>query len=265
LYRPKALNALSDALTRELGHAFDTPEEYYGIGCIALTGSDKAFAASADIKEMQAKGCMDVYLEDFITRHWERVTLCRKPVIAADDAKLGQPEITIGIMPGADGTQRLTRFVGKKAVEMCLTGRTMDAQEAERVSLAIRIVPAAVSTCGSGRVGFDRVSQDRASVNPQQPLTDQRVAIRFRTGFTLGPAGDRLIDVLRGEPCSTGRKNPRTMTASYCRACRPAGAKGDLPGRFSPSFLQRCSSPHLSRPSRCRAPSPSCRPMPLPC
>ena len=166
LNRPKAMNALSDALMEELTAALDDFEADADIGCIVITGSEKAFAAGADIKEMQSKGYMDAYLEDFITRNWERLTRCRKPVIAAvsgyalgggcelammcdfiiaaDTAKFGQPEITLGVMPGAGGTQRLTRFVGKsKAMEMCLTGRLMDADEAERAGLVSRVVPAA--------------------------------------------------------------------------------------------------------------------------
>lgn len=164
LHRPKALNALCTPLIKELGTALDAFEADDDIGAIVLTGSEKAFAAGADIKEMSGKSYMDVYLEDFITNGWERVTTCRKPVIAAvagyalgggcemammcdfiiaaDNARFGQPEITIGTMPGAGGTQRLTRFVGKsKAMEMCLTGRQMDAAEAERSGLVSRIVP----------------------------------------------------------------------------------------------------------------------------
>jgi enoyl-CoA hydratase len=164
LNRPKALNALCDALIGELGLAFDAFEADENIGCIVLTGSEKAFAAGADIKEMADKSYMDAYLADFITKGWERVTTCRKPVvaavagyalgggcelammcdfiIAADNAKFGQPEITIGTIPGAGGTQRLTRFVGKsKAMEMVLTGRMMDAEEAERAGLVSRVVP----------------------------------------------------------------------------------------------------------------------------
>lgn len=164
LHRPKALNALCTPLIKELGAALDAFEADDDIGAIVLTGSEKAFAAGADIKEMSGKSYMDVYLEDFITNGWERVTTCRKPVIAAvagyalgggcemammcdfiiaaDNARFGQPEITIGTMPGAGGTQRLTRFVGKsKAMEMCLTGRQMDAAEAERSGLVSRIVP----------------------------------------------------------------------------------------------------------------------------
>ncbi len=166
LNRPQSLNALSSDLIADLGRALDEMEADEDIGCIVLTGSEKAFAAGADIKEMQSKTYMDVYLADFITDGWERVTTCRKPIIAAvagyalgggcevammcdfilaaDTAKFGQPEITIGTIPGSGGTQRLARFVGKsKAMEMCLTGRMMDAQEAERAGLVSRIVPAA--------------------------------------------------------------------------------------------------------------------------
>ena len=166
LNRPKALNALCAALIAELGAALDAFEADPAIGCVVLTGSEKAFAAGADIKEMASKSYMDVYLADFITQGWERVTTCRKPIVAAvagyalgggcemammcdfilaaDTAKFGQPEITIGTIPGAGGTQRLTRFVGKsKAMEMCLTGRMMDAAEAERAGLVSRVVPAA--------------------------------------------------------------------------------------------------------------------------
>ncbi|MBL8654508.1 MAG: enoyl-CoA hydratase [Alphaproteobacteria bacterium] len=166
LNRPKALNALCAALITELGQALDAFEADDAIGAIVLTGSEKAFAAGADIKEMASKTYMDVYLTDFITKGWERITVCRKPIIAAvsgfalgggcevammcdfilaaDTAKFGQPEITLGTIPGAGGTQRLTRFVGKsKAMEMCLTGRMMDAAEAERAGLVSRIVPAA--------------------------------------------------------------------------------------------------------------------------
>jgi len=164
LNRPKALNALCDALIEELGRALDDFEADDNIGCIVLTGSEKAFAAGADIKEMAEKSYMDAYLSDFITSGWERVTTCRKPVIAAvagyalgggcelammcdfiiaaENARFGQPEITIGTIPGAGGTQRLTRFVGKsKAMEMVLTGRMMDAEEAERAGLVSRVVP----------------------------------------------------------------------------------------------------------------------------
>ena len=164
LNRPQALNALNSSLIDELGQALDGFERDDNIGCIVITGSPKAFAAGADIKEMQAKTYADAYLDDFILS-WERVSRTRKPiiaavagfalgggcelammcdiVIAAENAKFGQPEIKLGVMPGVGGTQRLTRFVGKaKAMEMCLTGRMMDAAEAERSGLVSRVVPA---------------------------------------------------------------------------------------------------------------------------
>jgi len=166
LNRPKALNALCDALVAELGTALDAFEADPEIGAIVITGSEKAFAAGADIKEMKDRGFIDVYAKDFITVGWERVAACRKPVIAAvagfalgggcelammcdfiiaaDSAKFGQPEIKIGIIPGAGGTQRLPRAIGKsKAMDMVLTGRMMDAAEAERGGLVSRVVPAA--------------------------------------------------------------------------------------------------------------------------
>ncbi len=165
LNRPDALNALSVQLIKDLNGALDDAEAAEEIRCIILTGSEKAFAAGADVKEMQNKSYLDGYLGDFVGE-WERVTRMRKPVIAAvagfalgggselammcdfilaaDTAKFGQPEIKLGILPGAGGTQRLTRLIGKsKAMEMCLTGRLMDAKEAERAGLVSRIVPAA--------------------------------------------------------------------------------------------------------------------------
>lgn len=166
LNRPRALNALNAALISELGSALDDLEADNAIGAIVLTGGDKAFAAGADVKEMAPKSYPEIYLEDFITSGWERVGQCRKPVIAAvsgfalgggcevammcdiviaaDNARFGQPEITLGTMPGAGGTQRLARFVGKaKAMDLCLTGRMMDAAEAEQAGLVSRVVPAA--------------------------------------------------------------------------------------------------------------------------
>ncbi|MGU3495329.1 enoyl-CoA hydratase [Xanthobacteraceae bacterium A53D] len=165
LNRPQALNALNRQIIAELNAALDGFEADKTIGCIVLTGSEKAFAAGADIKEMQDFTYPQTYLDDFISA-WERLSRARKPVIAAvsgfalgggcelammcdfilasDTAKFGQPEIKLGVMPGAGGTQRLTRFVGKaKAMEMCLTGRFMDAAEAERAGLVSRIIPAA--------------------------------------------------------------------------------------------------------------------------
>ena len=164
LNRPEALNALNKQLMDELTDALLTLEADDDIGATVITGSEKAFAAGADIKEMASKGYMDVYLEDFITANWEAASRCRKPVIAAvagyalgggcelammcdmiicaDNAKFGQPEIKLGVMPGAGGTQRLTRQIGKsKAMDMILTGRMMDAEEAERSGLVSRVFP----------------------------------------------------------------------------------------------------------------------------
>ncbi len=165
LNRPKALNALNSELVAELNAALDDLEADEAIGAIVLTGSEKAFAAGADIKEMQSKSFIDAETGDFIGP-WSRITQCRKPVIAAvagyalgggcelammcdfiiaaDNAKFGQPEITLGILPGAGGTQRLTRAIGKaKAMEMILSGRMISAEEAERSNLVSRVVPAA--------------------------------------------------------------------------------------------------------------------------
>jgi enoyl-CoA hydratase len=165
LNRPKALNALSDKLMDELGAAllgFDADD---GIGAIVITGNDKAFAAGADIGAMSAWSYMDVFKTDYITRNWETIRRVRKPVIAAvggfalgggcelammcdiliaaDSAKFGQPEIKLGIIPGAGGTQRLPRAVGKaKAMDLILSARMMDAPEAERAGLVSRVVPA---------------------------------------------------------------------------------------------------------------------------
>ena len=165
LHRPQALNALCNDLMDEVTHAIEGFEADDNIGCMVLTGSAKAFAAGADIKEMAGKSYADAMRMDFITANWEAAARARKPIIAAvagyalgggcelammcdfiiaaDTAKFGQPEINLGVIPGAGGTQRLTRLVGKsKAMEMCLTGRMMDAEEAERVGLVSRIVPA---------------------------------------------------------------------------------------------------------------------------
>src|SRR4030088_890617 len=166
LNRPKMLNALSFGVFREIAAALEDLESDEKIGCILLAGGEKAFAAGADIKEMQPKTFIDMFSSDFAATGAERVANCRKPtiaavsgyalgggcelammcdiIIAADTAKFGQPEITLGTIPGIGGTQRLTRAVGKsKAMDLCLTGRMMDAAEAERSGLVSRIVPAA--------------------------------------------------------------------------------------------------------------------------
>src|SRR6201989_2233522 len=164
LNRPKMLNALSFGVFREIAAAIDDLEADEKIGCIVLTGSDKAFAAGADIKEMQPKAFIDIFSSDFTSIGGDRVAKCRKPtiaavagyalgggcelammcdiIIAADTAKFGQPEITLGTIPGIGGTQRLTRAIGQsKAMDLCLTGRMMDAAEAERAGLVSRVVP----------------------------------------------------------------------------------------------------------------------------
>ena len=164
LNRPKALNALNDHLMEELGQAALTFDADEGIGCIIITGSEKAFAAGADIGAMADYTYMDVFKSEYITRNWEQIRKVRKPVIAAvagyalgggcelammcdfiiaaESAKFGQPEVKLGIMPGAGGTQRLPRAISKsKAMDMCLTARMMDTQEAERAGLVSRVVP----------------------------------------------------------------------------------------------------------------------------
>lgn len=164
LHRPKQLNALNDALMDELGTALKAFDADSSIGCMIITGSEKTFAAGADIGAMATYSFADVYKGDYITRNWELIRSIRKPVIAAvsgfalgggcelammcdfiiaaDNAKFGQPEIKLGVIPGAGGTQRLPRAVGKaKAMDMALTGRMMDANEAERAGLVSRIVP----------------------------------------------------------------------------------------------------------------------------
>ena len=195
LNRPKQLNSLSDQLMDELGSALKAFDADESVGCIILTGSEKAFAAGADISGMAQYSFADAYGKDFITRNWEQIRSIRKPVIAAvsgfalgggcelammcdfiiaaDNAKFGQPEIKLGIIPGAGGTQRLPRAVGKsKAMDMALTGRMLDAIEAERSGLASRVVPvdklmdealgAALMICSYGQIA---VMAAKESVN----------------------------------------------------------------------------------------------------
>ena len=212
LNRPKALNALNAQLIGELGQALDGFEADTDIGAVVLTGSEKAFAAGADIKEMAAKSYMDCYLEDFITNGWERITRCRKPIIAAvagyalgggcevammcdfiiaaDSAKFGQPEITIGTIPGAGGTQRLTRAIGKsKAMEMCLTGRMMDAAEAERAGLVSRIIPVAELLDEAVKVAGKIANLSR----PIVMLCKEAVNAAFETGLAQGITFERRL------------------------------------------------------------------------
>jgi len=186
LNRPKALNALNRALIGELNQAMSDFEADDNIGCVVITGSEKAFAAGADIKEMADASYMDMMLPDRFA-DWGNIAKARKPVIAAvagfalgggcelamacdfilaaDSAKFGQPEINLGVIPGAGGTQRLTRFVGKsKAMEMCLTGRMMDAAEAERAGLVSRVVPAAELLDDALKVAAGIAAKSRPSV-----------------------------------------------------------------------------------------------------
>lgn len=166
LNRPKQRNALNDELMDELGDALTAFEADDKIGAIVLTGSDKAFAAGADVAAMKDQSYSDAYKGNFVSRNWDRVSQCRKPVIAAvaghalgggcevamacdfiiaaDNAVFGQPEVKLAFIPGAGGTQRLSRLVGKgRAMELCLTGRLIDAQEADRIGLVCRVVPVA--------------------------------------------------------------------------------------------------------------------------
>jgi enoyl-CoA hydratase len=212
LNRPQALNALNAALIGEMKQALDDFEEDPSIGAILLTGSDKAFAAGADIKEMKDRDFVDVYLADFITRDWERLAQCRKPtiaavagyalgggceiammcdiILAADNAKFGQPEITIGTLPGAGGTQRLTRAVGKaKAMDLVLTGRMMDASEAERAGLVARVVPAASLLAEAMKTAEKIASLSRPAVL----LAKEAVNQAFEMGLAEGVRFERRL------------------------------------------------------------------------
>lgn len=210
--RPDALNALCTPLIRELAQALDGFEADNAVGAIILTGSEKAFAAGADIREMAGKSFMDAYLEDFITDGWERVAQCRKPVIAAvagyalgggcemammcdfilaaDNAMFGQPEISLGVLPGAGGSQRLTRFVGKsKAMEMCLTGRMMDATEAERCGLVSRVLPLA-ELAGEARRTAAKIAR---MSRPAAMMAKESVNRAFETPLAEGLRFERRL------------------------------------------------------------------------
>jgi enoyl-CoA hydratase len=212
LNRPDALNAFNKQLMDEVTDAVRKFEADDAIGCLVITGSEKAFAAGADIKEMAGKTYMDVFKEDFITANWEEASRARKPVIAAvggyalgggcelalmcdfiiaaDNAKFGQPEISIGAMPGAGGTQRLARFIGKsKAMEMCLTGRMMDAEEAERCGMVSRIVPK-----GELREEAIRVAKQIAGFSrPIAMLIKESVNRAFETTLSEGIRFERRV------------------------------------------------------------------------
>ena len=212
LNRPQAMNALCDQLMDELGTqlaAFDADRE---IGAVVLTGSEKAFAAGADIKEMKDRTYPAVLTDDWIGKRWERILGMRKPVIAAvagfalgggcelammcdiivaaDTAKFGQPEINLGVIPGAGGTQRLTRAVGKaKAMDMVLTGRMMDATEAERANLVARIFPADTLVAEAIKIG-ERI----ATLSPVAvTLAKQAVNRAFETTLNEGVRAERAL------------------------------------------------------------------------
>ncbi|MBO0757582.1 MAG: enoyl-CoA hydratase [Bradyrhizobiaceae bacterium] len=211
LNRPQALNALNADLIAELSAAIDAFEADDQIGCILITGSDRAFAAGADIREMADKSFMNAFMEDFAGR-WDRVAHVRKPVvaavagfalgggcelamqcdviIAADNAKFGQPEIKLGVIPGIGGTQRLTRAIGKaKAMDLILTGRMMDAQEAERAGLVARVVPAAELL-----VEAMKVAETIASMSlPALMVAKESVNRAFETSLAEGVRFERRV------------------------------------------------------------------------
>lgn len=212
LNRPKALNALSSPLMRELEQALKGFETDSAIGCIVITGSEKAFAAGADIKEMADKDFSDVYNEDFVTNGWEAVVQCRKPVIAAvrgyalgggcelalmcdfiiagESAKFGQPEVTLGTLPGIGGSQRLTRLVGKSiAMDMCLTGRQMDAAEALRCGLASRVVPDAELL----NTALEAARKIASYSHPAVMMVKEAVNLAYETGLREGVRAERRL------------------------------------------------------------------------
>ena len=211
LNRPQALNALNSALLGEVNQALDAFEADRSIGCIVITGSEKAFAAGADIREMEPKTYPDTYVEDMFAA-WDRVADRRKPmvaavsgfalgggcelammcdiILAAENAKFGQPEIKLGVMPGAGGTQRLTKAIGKaKAMEMCLTGRMMDAAEAERSGLVSRVLPVADLLPEALRVAETIASMSL----PIAMMTKESVNRAFETTLTEGVRFERRL------------------------------------------------------------------------
>ena len=234
LHRPAALNALCDRLVAEIGTQLLDFDANPDIGAIVITGSDKAFAAGADIKEMQARTYPAVLMDDFIAK-WETVVRVKKVVIAAvagfalgggcelammcdmivcaDTAKFGQPEINLGVMPGAGGTQRFTRAVGKsKAMDMCLTGRMMDAAEAERSNLVSRVFPAATLVDEAIKLAAKVAGQSRVA----SLLTKRAINAAFETTLTQGVATERGLflslfgtpDQVEGMAAFVGKRKP---------------------------------------------------------
>ena len=212
LNRPKVLNALNQDMMAELADAVDVFEADDAIGAIVLTGNDKAFAAGADISEMVEKTSVDMYMSDHFARHWERVSKCRKPIIAAvaghalgggcelammcdvivcaDNARFGQPEVKLGVLPGIGGTQRLVRAVGKaKAMDMCLSGRTMDAQEAERSGLVSRVYPADVLVVEAMKLAAEIAAMSR----PALYMVKEAINRAYETTLTEGLHFERRL------------------------------------------------------------------------
>jgi enoyl-CoA hydratase len=212
LNRPKMLNALSFGVFREIAAAVDDLEADDKIGCILLTGSEKAFAAGADIKEMQPKTFIDMFSSDFASAGGDRVARCRKPtlaavsgyalgggcelammcdiIIASDTAKFGQPEITLGTIPGIGGTQRLTRAIGKsKAMDLCLTGRMMDAAEAERSGLVSRVV-AADKLMEEAMAAAEKIA---AMSRPAAAMAKEAINRAFETPLAEGMSVERNL------------------------------------------------------------------------
>ena len=212
LHRPQALNALCDQLMGELGEQLLAFEADRAVGAVVITGSDKAFAAGADIKEMRDRRYPDVFLDDFIAQRWETVLRVKKPVIAAvagfalgggcelammcdfiiaaDTARFGQPEINLGVIPGAGGTQRMSRAIGKaKTMDLCLTGRMMDAAEAERAGLVSQVVPATELV--------DTALKAAGKIAAQSPIAaamvKRAVNVAFETALTEGVRAERAM------------------------------------------------------------------------
>ncbi len=236
LNRPQAMNALNDALMDEVAAALDVFEADDGIGCIVITGSIKAFAAGADIAAMKDLSYIDAYRANFISRNWERIAHCRKPVIAAvagfalgggcelammcdfiiaaDNARFGQPEIKLGILPGFGGTQRLPRAIGKaKAMEMCLTGRLMDAAEAERSGLVARVVPteklldeamATASVIAGYSLPVAMMVKEAVNRAYESPLAEGLLFERrsFHTNFALEDQKEGMVAFLEKRPAA---------------------------------------------------------------
>ena len=211
LNRPKVLNALNQKLTEELLEAAERFDRDPAVGCIVITGSEKAFAAGADISEMQNQSYIDMYASDWFSA-WDRMVAVRTPlvaavagfalgggcelamicdvILAADNAKFGQPEIKLGVMPGIGGSQRLTRFVGKaKAMEMCLTGRMMDAAEAERSGLVSRVIPAAELLADALKTAEKIASMSL----PIAMMTKESINRSYETTLTEGVRFERRV------------------------------------------------------------------------